>query len=545
MKTKPRIAHRFQSQQPTLAQQGRPLTAQLSLPSDLLRQSVKRLQFVCLVWAALWSIAVLLNNVVAPIISPDKPLDDAFPWPGNPVAIAIVAVSLAVFAYTRRHQLSGARALDIGLAYEVLVALAIGIVNQWTPNIHPLSWICVLVVTFPIIVPNTTTKTLAAALLAASMDPVGLALTSLRGEDLPNFSVLVWAYLPNYVCAFLAILPSHVIRHLGHQVTHARRLGSYQLGELLGRGGMGEVYRAHHRMLARPAAIKLIRPEVLGTSSPAARDALIKRFEREANAAALLSSPHTIDLYDFGVADDGTLFYVMELLEGIDLETLVTRFGPLPAGRVVDLLQQVCHSLAEAHERGLIHRDIKPSNILTCRVGLEVDFVKVLDFGLVRLEQPVQDVQLTTPEMMAGTPAFMSPEVAVNGAVDRRSDLYSLGCVAYWLLTGRLVFEADTPIAVLVKHSREAPEPPSRHSELAVPEELEAIVLACLAKTASERPRNATELRTRLAACSGFDGWTDEQARRWWDDHLPHAIEPAQPALELTNPTILQRSLRS
>lgn len=496
-----------------------------ALPTDLLEQSTRRLGIACWIWTALWSFGFVLNNFVAPVVSPGKPLDDAWPWPGNPVALGVVVLSLLVFAQTRRKRIAGARALDIGLWHEIGVALAIGIVNQWTPNTTGLSWICVLVVTYPVIVPNTTAKTLAAALVAASMDFVGLGLTHLRGVELPPASVLVWTYLPNYICAVLALLPSRVITRLGQQVTRARQLGSYQLGEMLGRGGMGEVYRATHRMLARPAAIKLIRPELLGASTPEASHALVERFRREANAAAMLGSPHTIDLYDFGVADDGTLFYVMELLEGIDLESLVQRFGPLSPERTVHLLLQVCGSLAEAHARGLVHRDIKPSNLQACRVGLEVDFIKVFDFGLVRPEGQAQESTLTQPGYMAATPAFSAPEVATSRSVDRRADLYSLGCVAYWLLTGRLVFEAENALQMVVHHVRDTPPPPSQHAPH-VPAELDAIVMACLAKDPDRRPPDAVALAARLRGLTLHEAWTETRARAWWDQHLPAASKP-------------------
>ncbi len=514
------------------------------LPADLLQQSARRLRIACLVWAALWSLGFVLNNFVAPVLSPDKPLDDAWPWPGNPVAAAVVLVSLGVFVATRRGLVRSTRALDLGLCYEVFIALAIGIVNQWTPNIDAVSWISVLVVTYPAIVPSTPGKTLVAALAAAAMDPVGLLLTRARGEPLPETSVLVGAYLPNYICALLAVLPSRIITRLGHQVSRARRLGSYQLGELLGRGGMGEVYRASHRMLARPAAIKLIRPEVLGAGSPEAAEALATRFRREANAAALLRSPHTIDLYDFGVADDGTMFYVMELLDGLDLETLVQRFGPVPAARAVHFLRQACRSLHEAHAQGLVHRDIKPSNLQACRLGLEVDFIKVLDFGLVRQENAPADAQLSAPGIAAGTPAFLAPEVALGAPAGRPADLYGLGCVAYWLLTGRLVFTGATPAEIAIRHVQDIPDPPSRHAELEVSPELDAVVLACLAKRVEDRPTDAADLDTRLAACPVGAAWTEERAHRWWDLHLPATSPRASALLHAEPQRLFDRSSR-
>jgi eukaryotic-like serine/threonine-protein kinase len=517
----------------------------LSLPADLLDQSARRLRIASLVWAALWAVGLLMNNVIVRVVSPDKPLDDAWPWPGNPVAFGVIGLSLLVFWATRRGALRGLRALDVGLLYEVAIAFAIGIVNQWTPNVTGLSWICVLVVTFPVIVPHRPSKVLAAALAAASMDLVGLAITGARGVQLPETSVIVWTYLPNYICALLAVLPSHVITKLGQQVSRERRLGSYQLGALIGRGGMGEVYHATHRMLARPAAIKLIRPEVLGASSADAQHALVERFRREANAAALLGSPHTIDLYDFGVADDGTLFYVMELLEGIDLESLVVRFGPLPPERVIHLLRQVCRSLGEAHERGLVHRDIKPSNIQTCRVGLDVDFVKVFDFGLVRAEGQSLDTSLTMPGFIAGTPSFTAPEAALQEKVDRRADLYSLGCVAVWLLTGKLVFEAENHTQMMLRHIQDAPDLPSRHSPYAIPGELDAAVLACLAKNPAERPQDAMLLAAWLEAVPGVQPWTDERARSWWERNLRQVEAMPASVLGSTTPTFVRRALET
>ena len=229
--------------------------------------------------------------------------------------------------------------------------------------------------------------------------------------------------LPYLVVLLVAYVGSRVVYGLGAEVSKAREMGSYRLVERLGKGGMGEVWRAQHRLLARPAAIKLIRPEVLGARDPATRELLLRRFEREAQATALMRSPHTMELYDFGVADDGTFYYVMELLDGFDLDDLVERFGPVPPERAVHLLRQVCASLGEAHEAGLIHRDVKPANLYACRYGREVDFIKVLDFGLVKHGAQAPGTARTTspPAHMSpgGTPAYMSPEQALGeGQVD-------------------------------------------------------------------------------------------------------------------------------
>jgi serine/threonine-protein kinase len=248
---------------------------------------------------------------------------------------------------------------------------------------------------------------------------------------------------------------------------------------------------------------------------------LVQRFRREARAVAALHSSHTIQLYDFGVARDGTFYYVMELLNGMDLQTLVTRHGPLPPARAIYLLQQVCESLGEAHDRGLIHRDVKPANIQVCRLGRDCDFVKVLDFGLVkRAPGEKSDVDLTTPNMLTGTPAYLSPESAMGEAVDQRTDIYSLGCVAYWMLTGRQVFEADGVLQMVARHIQAVPEPPSHHSPYPLPHRLEELVLACLAKRPQERPANAWELADQLGRCEVDLPWTREDARQWWHTRL-------------------------
>jgi len=312
---------------------------------------------------------------------------------------------------------------------------------------------------------------------------------------------------------------SHVVTQLGRQVTRAREMGSYRLGELLGRGGMGEVYKATHTMLARAAAIKLIRPEALGAGNSDGAHLAVRRFTREAEAAANLRSPHTVEVYDFGVTDDQTLYFVMEMLEGMDLETLIRQNGPLPAARVIHLMRQVCESLGEAHAKGLVHRDIKPANIHVGQVGLEYDFVKVLDFGLVKeVKRPnATDTRLTVEGMTVGTPTYMAPELALDEAFDGRADLYALGCVTYFLLTGQVVFESDNVMRLMVRHIEEKPVPPSRRTDRQIPPLLDDIVLACLAKDPAARPPSAAVVSRALAAAEAdIEPWTQEQAAAWW-----------------------------
>jgi serine/threonine-protein kinase len=301
----------------------------------------------------------------------------------------------------------------------------------------------------------------------------------------------------------------------------------YELVERLATGGMGEVWKAKHRMLTRPAAVKFIRPEVVGASSESERDTVFKRFQQEAQTIAMMHSPHTIHLYDFGVSDDGAFYYVMELLDGIDLRDFVNRFGPVPPARTIQLLRQVCDSLAEAHENGLIHRDIKPANVFTCRYGRKVDFIKVLDFGLAKLRPEIagSDPVVTDQDVIGGTPAFLAPEqVLGDQPVDGRADIYAVGCLGYWLLTGQLLFEAPTAMKVIMDHVQTPAIAPSRRSEFEIPDALDQIILNCLEKNPAGRPQDADSLADRLSAVVTSDAWTSGDARAWWDMHMPQAV---------------------
>lgn len=300
-------------------------------------------------------------------------------------------------------------------------------------------------------------------------------------------------------------------------------LGLYRLIERLGAGGMGEVWRARHQLLARPCAVKLIRPELLGEKN---REAAIERFRLEARTIARLSSPNTVRLFDFGVSETGSLYFVMELLDGEDLNSLVERFGPLPPERVVAVLRQACRSLGEAHAVGLLHRDIKPHNLFLCRLGLELDVVKVLDFGLVKSLRG-DETNLTNAGVLTGTPAYMAPERVLGGDTDERSDLYALGCVAYWMLTGQTVFPGD-PMAMMIHHARTPATPPSKVAGPSLPARLDEIVLACLEKAPQNRPSSALDLWQQLGEVPLETPWIAERVERWWREHLPALAGPAR-----------------
>jgi serine/threonine-protein kinase len=292
-----------------------------------------------------------------------------------------------------------------------------------------------------------------------------------------------------------------------------RRLGQYQLKQKIGEGGNGTVYRAQHALLRRPTAIKLMNPEF--ARSEAARE----RFEHEVQITSNLSHPNTIAIYDYGHTPDGTLYYAMELLNGNTLEHLVSFAGTLPPGRVIHILEQMAGSLAEAHDKGLIHRDIKPSNAILCERGGLFDVVKLLDFGLVK-EMAQTDGNLTQANVLIGTPLYMAPEVISQpGQASPRSDIYAVGAVGYFLLTGRNVFEGGSAVEICARHLNDPPVPPSARAGLEIPGDLEGIVLACLEKDPARRPDGAAALRAGLLACRDAGTWSQEDARQWWQAH--------------------------
>jgi serine/threonine-protein kinase len=311
---------------------------------------------------------------------------------------------------------------------------------------------------------------------------------------------------------------SKVIYGLRQEVRDARRLGQYTLTEKLGQGGMGVVYRAKHAMLRRPSAIKLLPPDRFGAEA-------VTRFEREVQLTAGLSHPNTIRVYDYGRTPDGIFYYVMEFLEGASLDEIVALAGPLPPGRVIHILEQVAGALSEAHGIALIHRDIKPANIFLTQQGGVPDVAKVLDFGLVkrvnRTNGEDTTIQaLTNDDSFSGTPLYMAPEAITSPEqLDARTDLYSLGAVGYFLLTGEEVFGGRNLVEVCSHHLHTVPTPPSQRLGKPIPEDLESLILACLEKVPAARPADARTLQSALRACRDARAWTEDDARRWFDTH--------------------------
>ncbi len=314
-----------------------------------------------------------------------------------------------------------------------------------------------------------------------------------------------------------SVVVTHVLYAARTELRKAQKLGNYVIERELGKGGMGAVYVAHHAMIRRPTAVKVM------NTDPSRSAELLGRFEREVQLSANLTHPNTITIYDFGRAGGGnTFYYAMEYLEGLDLQKLVDRYGPLPPDRACYILRQACGSLGEAHRAGILHRDVKPSNIFLTERGGLYDFVKVLDFGLAKDLGPDEDQGLTRAGQVFGTPLYIAPELARNqGSVNGSADLYSLGCVAWFMLTGAPPFEGTSPYDVVSKHMNEEPRPLSEVAKQPIPPALAAAILRCLAKKPEDRFRDVSELATALGELEFDPPWTSERAREWWLDHPP------------------------
>lgn len=387
-----------------------------------------------------------------------------------------------------------------------------------------------------VLIPSTAALTLILCVLSFAALPFLSWAGPAPGHDGEPFARVIGTVDTSLWCiaaTILTVVASDVIYGLREQVREARQLGQYTLEYKIGQGGMGYVYRARHALLRRPTAIKLLIGEQVS-------EAQVARFEREVQLTSSLTHPNTISIYDYGRTPDGVFYYAMEYLDGLNLEELVAAAGPLPPGRVIHILEQACGALCEAHGIGLIHRDIKPANLLLCERGGVPDVVKVLDFGLVKELGSGTAVAQSSSNMITGTPLYMPPEAIVTPAlVDARSDLYALGAVAYFLLTGRPVFEGETVVEVCSHHLQSVPEAPSHRLGRPLPADLEQLVLACLEKSPEKRPESAAALGAELARCESRGRWSNDQAAAWWAQHRasaddqPKRSAPGGPRLTL------------
>jgi serine/threonine-protein kinase len=495
------------------------------LSAEILGRSARRLRILALMYAFTFFMAAFFPNLIFSDRRAAMLADFVYWVP----AIVAIAMALVVAAFTLYPAMPLTTVLNVGLIFLVASNYGIAIAEYINParldqnGWIGLSWVAVWTPLYTVVVPTKPNKALFATVASVAAVPlvIGWMIATRRTTFQPAatdfFFAIVFPYL---LIVALSYAGQRVVYALGKEATRAQEMGSYRLIERLGKGGMGEVWRATHRLLARPAAIKLLRPS-LGEGPDG--EMALRRFEREAQVTSQLRSPHTVELWDFGMAGDGRFYYVMELLDGLDLDTLVKRHGPVPAERAIYLLRQICQSLAEAEGHGLVHRDIKPANVLVCRYGGEHDFVKVLDFGIVKVTHRASPDSVVTQEnVLRGTPAFIAPEqVLSRDDIDSRADIYSVGCVAYWLLTSDLVFRGDTPIAVMMHHAHTAPVPVSQRTELPIPPQLDQLILSCLEKDPARRPQSARELSRRLGEIPVTSPWTEERAFLWWSRHEP------------------------
>jgi serine/threonine-protein kinase len=417
-------------------------------------------------------------------------------------ALALFIAALQIEAY---HKGFLAHAVAPGQEERVYRLIGVASVLRW----------CLVMVLYGTFIPNTWRRCALIVGVLASI-PIVLMVGACLGDR--TLAPYILPGIPENViilatASAIAVFGSHKIRQLQEKAHEAERIGQYRLKQILGFGGMGAVYLAEHVLLRRPCAIKLIRPDQVGDPRT------LLRFEREVQATATLTHWNTIEIFDYGHSEDGTFYYVMEYLPGLNLEDLVDQHGPMPPERAVSLLRQVCQALREAHAIGLVHRDIKPSNIIACERGRVYDVAKLLDFGLVKGSAAAGDVQLTREGTMAGSPAFMSPEqAAALPQIDARCDIYSVGAVAYFLTTGQLVFDRDSTLKMLHAHAYEPLEPAAKfYSD--VPPDLQTVILRCLEKEPARRYQDAESLDKALSACACAVLWTNERAQDWWRQH--------------------------
>ena len=379
-----------------------------------------------------------------------------------------------------------------------------------------------------ILVPSSAALTFLIGLLGTAPIVVGASLVE---ESLFTTGIIgAWAALPLVV----STVASRIIYGLRAEVREARQFGQYTLEESIGAGGMGEVYRARHALLRRPTAIKLLLPEKAGERS-------LARFEREVQLTSALTHPNTIAIYDYGHTPDGTFYYAMEYLDGVNLEQLVTVDGSQSAARVIHILKQACASLTEAHGVGMIHRDIKAANIILCERGKVYDIVKVVDFGLVKSLDRGSDLTVSSVNSITGTPLYLSPEsIRSPETMDGRSDLYALGAVGYHLLTGKNLFDSDNFMEICSHHLHTKPTPPSDRVGHRVPKDLEGLIMMCLEKEPDRRPKDARSLRAALENCEDAGRWSDEDAAIWWESQAEACTkkrEETAPELSTGTPT--------
>jgi serine/threonine-protein kinase len=492
------------------------------LPGELSRESRGRVRVAALIGVLAYTVFLAFEPVR---LAGASPLERTLGLANDLVGLGLCA---ALWLIASWRALPDRAVFAIALDVEVIVCVVVSVAAPWASfvrsgHVFALTWVVPVIILFPLVVPTPPRTTLIVSIMCALTMPVGIASLAARGLIAAGARDVIAAGVSGAVAVVIAMIAARTVYGAARQRAAAESVGSYELLERLGQGGMGEVWRARHAFLARDAAVKLILPEQLQGRTEA-RHAVVERFTHEARVTAGLRSPHTVELFDFGVAADGRLFYAMELLDGLNTEHFVYRFGAIEPRRAVHWLSQVCHSLGEAHARGVVHRDLKPANLFLCRFGREVDFVKVLDFGLARPVAETAEQRLTTSGVRLGSPGWMAPEQVFGLPTDSRTDVYAMGCIAWWLLAGRKPFEADSAGELMRLHASVPPPPFDEQCPQPVPTRLAVLVASCLAKDPGDRPADADRLAAALDDCLDGERWTASDAQDWWREHLPGAV---------------------
>jgi serine/threonine-protein kinase len=461
-----------------------------------------------------WSIVALLVFLTAMyrIYPTVEPADNNIIFAGATVLLGVNAVLWRAVLLRRPLSVRVLYALDVTYATGIGGAFALSALLAH--DLRPSGYAALMYAAFTvfmraIVVPSSGRRTAVVSLLVfVPMWIASVVLAFETEQEVPSPAFVVGALVLGVVPILLASVGSDIIYGLRREVSEARQLGQYLLERKIGEGGNGAVYRAHHALLRRPTAIKLLLPDRVGAEN-------LDRFEREVKHMSQLTHPNTVAVFDYGRSPDGVFYYAMEYLDGIDLEHLVERFGPQPSGRVVHILLQVCGALHEAHAAQLIHRDIKPANIILCERGTVLDVAKVVDFGLVK--EITRDTDAAT-QVVLGTPAYVAPEAVTDpDHITHAVDLYGLGAVGYFLVTGRRLFEGKTAVDVCIQHVTQPPRPPSALPGVAIGPELEAVLMRCLAKQPAERYPSAAALAEALEALPPAADWSKTCAAAWWE----------------------------
>jgi eukaryotic-like serine/threonine-protein kinase len=431
-----------------------------------------------------------------------------------------------------RHALSIAALYRIDLVYAVFIGISFGASAALSEELRPAAYAALVygsftVFTRALVVPSSGRRTAIVSICTwVPMLAAAVWLGATSEQELPGPAFVLGCLVFGAVAIALATTGSRIIYGLRRQVSEAMQLGQYTLDRKIGEGGNGAVYRARHALLRRPTAVKLLLPDKVGAEN-------LDRFEREVQHMSQLTHPNTVAVFDYGRSPDGVLYYAMEYLAGVDLENLVRRHGPQPSSRVIDILVQVCGALQEAHDAGIIHRDIKPANIILCERGGVADVAKVVDFGLVK--EITRDTSASA-QIILGTPAYVAPEAVTDPSrIGPAADLYALGCVGYFLLTGHRVFEGKSAVDLCIQHVTAAPRRPTEVAPIRLPPALEDLILRCLAKAPADRFESASQLAEALESIPRAPDWDRAEARRWWREfRARHEAPPSDAAPTLT-----------